>query len=167
MTEDLSVIREWCINNHLCIKTVAMFLSRNKVDLVNESRQASVLLNGSPLQVINEFSYLGVLIDSALSFKGYIDHITNKTYGALSTLRKAQVYLLLKTRKLDPWSYLILSTAPQNYINQDKRVQNRAIRTILNRPPVTTSKIRTLLKSLLNHTYTTPLTYKCVNKLPS
>ena len=70
-------------------------------------QQAKVSLEGSPLDFVTEFKYLGVTIDSSLTFKKHNSNITFKTYGVLSTLRKAQTYLPLSTQKLVYKAFLL------------------------------------------------------------
>ena len=76
VSEDLSSINDWCKDNCLLInqsKTLAMFLSRNNKQQIIE---ASILLDGSPLHTVTECRYLGVLLESALTFKSHINSIT-------------------------------------------------------------------------------------------
>ena len=181
-TKDLAAIQNWCKDNCLQInhkKNFAMFLARNKVELQNGRNQAHILLDGSALQTVSEVRYLGVLIDSTLSFKGHIDSITSKAYGALSTLRKVQTYLPLNTRKLLYRSLVLphLEYCPSVWdpsstelSSKIERVQNRAMRTILNRPPGTRSQpLRTELnwRSLYERRQLRrgTSTFKCLNKL--
>ena len=80
VTDYLSAIHSWCRDNHLLINqtmTLAMFLSRNNTKQRTEISQAAILLDGSPLRTVSEFRYLGVLLDSNLSFKSHINSITS------------------------------------------------------------------------------------------
>ena len=79
VTDDLSAIHSWCTKQR------------------TEISQATIVLDGSPLRIVAEFRYLGVLLDSDLSFKSHINFITSRAYGALYTLRKSQTHLPLKT----------------------------------------------------------------------
>ena len=81
VTDDLSAIHSWCRDNYLLInqsKTLAMFLSRNNTKQLTEISQAAILLDGTPLRNVSEFRYLGVLLDSDLSFKCHINSITSR-----------------------------------------------------------------------------------------
>ena len=182
VTDDLSAIHSWCKDNHLLInqtKTLAMFLSRNNTKQRTEISQATILLDGSPLRTVAEFRYLGVLLDSDLSFKSHINFITSRAYGALYTLRKSQTHLPLKTRKLLYRSLVLphLEYCPtvwdpsfKQLSDQIERVQNRAMRTILGKPSGTCSHT---LRSELNWRTLYDrrrlrrgiATYKIVNKL--
>ena len=77
-----------------------MILSRNNREQISQHNQAEVMFDGSPLQSVSEVKYLGVLLDSTLSFRKHIDCITSQAYGALSTLRKSQTHLPLATLKI-------------------------------------------------------------------
>ena len=149
VTNNLTAIHSWCRDNHLLInptKTLAMFFSQNNTKQRTEISQAAILLDGSPLRTVSEFQYLGVLLDSNLSFKSHINSITSRAYGALCTLRKSQTYLLLKTRKLLYRSLVLphLEYCPTVWDPCTKqlseRVQNRAMRTILGKPSGTCSQ---------------------------
>ncbi len=85
VTEDLSAITKWCTDNYLRInqsKTYAMFLSRKNKKQSAERRHANILLNGSPLQTVHEFRYLGVLLDDELTFKNHIKSIWSTEFTA-------------------------------------------------------------------------------------
>ena len=182
VTDNLSAIHSWCRDNHLLInqtKTLAMFLSQNNTKQRTGISQAAILLDGSPLRTVSEFCYLGVLLDSDLSFKSHINSITSRAYGALYILRKSQTYLPLKTRKLLYRSLVLphLEYCPtvwdpctKQLSHQIEMVQNRAMRTILGKPSGTCSQP---LRSELNWRTLYDrrrlrrgiATYKIVNKL--
>ena len=165
VTNDLTAIHSWCRNNHLLInqtKTLAMFLSRNNTKQRTEISQAAILLDGSPLRTVSEFRYLGVLLDSDLSFKNHINYITSRAYGALCTLRKSQTYLPLKTRKLLYRSLVlphleycttVWDPCTKQMSDQIERVQNRAMRSYHPRQAIayllTISQIRTKLEDTI------------------
>uniref|UniRef100_A0A3B1IDR7 Reverse transcriptase domain-containing protein n=1 Tax=Astyanax mexicanus TaxID=7994 RepID=A0A3B1IDR7_ASTMX len=45
--------------------------------------------DGSPLEKVDSFKYLGLWVDSEFSFKPHVDYIIKKTYGCLSSLYRA------------------------------------------------------------------------------
>ena len=182
VTDDLSAIHKWCKSNCFLVnqrKTFAMFLSRNNSKQTSERSQTNVLFNGSPLQTVSEFRYLGVLLDSGLTFRNHINCFTSKAYGALSSLRKSEKHLPLVTRKLFYRSLVLphLEYCPSVWDPSSKqlsdlieRVQNRAMRTILSRPNGTRSQpLRSELgwKTLFERRQLRKgvATYKIVNKL--
>ena len=71
-TERLSAalvhVYDWLRNSCLHLntnKTVCMFFSRNSTDPVHPN----IFINGSSIQVVSEFKYLGITLDSNLTFK--------------------------------------------------------------------------------------------------
>ena len=102
-----------------------------------------IYLNGLPLQTVTEIRYLGVIIDSKLSFKSHISSIISKAYGALKTLARAQASLPLSIRKrlykalvLPILEYCPSVWDPSTSTLSDRieKVQNKAMRIILNKP---------------------------------
>ena len=182
VSDDLAKIHNWCFENSLIInskKTYAMFLSRNKVNILQQRNNASIILDGSPLKTVSEICYLGVHIDSALSFKNHINCIISKAYGALKTLSRVQRYLPLVTRKMLYKTLVLpyLEYCPSvwdpisiDLSNKIERIQNRAMKIILHRPLDTSSptlRLELNWKSLyerrqLRRAITT---YKSLNKL--
>ena len=182
VSDDLAKIHNWCFENSLIInskKTYAMFLSRNKVNILQQRNNATIILDGSPLKTVSEICYLGVHIDSALSFKNHINSIISKAYGALKTLSRVQRYLPLVTRKMLYKTLVLpyLEYCPSvwdpisiDLSNKIERIQNRAMKIILHRPLDTSSltlRLELNWKSLyerrqLRRAITT---YKSLNKL--
>ena len=70
-----------------------MFFSRNKVNILQQRKNATIILDKSTLKSVSEICYLGIHIDSALSFKNPINSIISKAYGA-QTLSRVQRYPL-------------------------------------------------------------------------
>ena len=57
VSDDQAKIHNWCFENSLiinCKKTYAMFLSRNKVNIFQQRKNATIILNGSPLKSVSE-----------------------------------------------------------------------------------------------------------------
>ena len=72
VSDDLAKIHNWCFENSLIInskKTYAMFLSRNKVNILQQRNNATIILDGSPLKTVSEICYLGVHIDQLFPLK--------------------------------------------------------------------------------------------------
>ena len=148
VSDDLAKIHNWCFENSLIInskKTYAMFLSRNKVNILQQCNNATIIMDGSPLKTVSEICYLGIHIDSALS---HINSIISKAYGALKTLSRVQRYLPLVTRKMLYKTLVLpyLEYCPSvwdpisiDLSNKTERIQNRAMKTILHRPLDTSS----------------------------
>ena len=77
-----------------------MFLSRNKVNILQQRNNASMISDGSPLKTVSEICYLGAHTDLALSFKNHINSIISKACGVPKTLSIFHRYLPLVTHKM-------------------------------------------------------------------
>ena len=64
-------------------KTVYMFFTKTKSSCV----EPDVFVSGERLQVVSQYKYLGVLIDSRLNFKAQVKKVCNKVKFSLSNLR--------------------------------------------------------------------------------
>ncbi len=88
LTESLVHVAAWleqsCLQLNIS-KTVCMFIAKTK-DL---SVVPDVFVSGERLQVVSEYKYLGVLIDSKLSFKAQV----NRVRFSLSNFRFIRDYM--------------------------------------------------------------------------
>ena len=100
LTNELEHLSTWCQANHLRInsaKTTAMFLCRGGVQRCGS---AKIYLEGHPLENKSVTDYLGVTIDSQLTFRQHVARVTSKAYGALKTLCHVKASLPTVTRIL-------------------------------------------------------------------
>ena len=75
LTSALSQIQNWLTNSCLLLntkKTVCMMFSKQPVKVT----QSNVFLRGEELELVKEFKYLGVILDSTLSFKNHVKKIS-------------------------------------------------------------------------------------------
>ncbi len=86
LTESLVHVAAWleqcCLQLNIS-KTVCMFITKTK----NLSVVPDVFVSGERLQVVSEYKYLGVLIDSKLSFKAQVKKVCNRVRFSLSNFR--------------------------------------------------------------------------------
>ncbi|XP_055714430.1 uncharacterized protein LOC129808685 [Phlebotomus papatasi] len=86
MQHALNIISKWCQNAGLKINpsktTLVPFTRRRKVNLDN------ILLEGTIIEIKQEVKYLGLMLDSKLTWNAHITYITNKAIKALWTCRK-------------------------------------------------------------------------------
>lgn len=87
LTNSMVNITAWL--KHSCLqlntsKTVAMLFTKSNN---NFSVKPGVFLSGERLQIVLEYKYLGVLIDSKLSFKSHIKRACNQIKFNLSNFR--------------------------------------------------------------------------------
>ena len=147
LQSDLSKLAGWCESNKLTInfkKTMSMvFGSRHRLKQVPPPK---FKLNNKVIGNTTSYKYLGLTLDSTLSFDKHtsnlIKTVTNKTY----VLRKIRPYLnaqaslqIYKSMLLPILDYgdFIYSSAPQKNLKKLQRLQNSNIRLCLSLPPLT------------------------------
>ncbi len=101
LQSDFNLIQNWFTNNKLFLnkkKTCSMiFGSKHSL-----SRSPSLCINfndGSPLERVDVFKYLGLWIDPELSFKPHIDYICKKAYSCLGMLYRSINCFSFQVRK--------------------------------------------------------------------
>ena len=75
LTSALAHIQDWLANSCLLLntkKTVCMMFSKQPVKVT----QSNVFLRGEELKLVKEFKYLGVILDSTLTFKNHVKKIS-------------------------------------------------------------------------------------------
>lgn len=75
LTSALTTIKSWLISSCLQLntqKTVCMFFSKRAINIA----RSNVYFGDQELQLVNEVKYLGVLLDSTLSFKKHVKMIS-------------------------------------------------------------------------------------------
>ena len=96
LKSDLERTHEWCNKNLLtvnCKKSQWM-----KINLTNKKTDDTVLKLGDfQLQRVNEYKYLGVVIDSQLTFQTYRDSLINRVNLKISYFRKIRTYMTVKS----------------------------------------------------------------------
>ncbi|XDV32774.1 hypothetical protein PO909_003497 [Leuciscus waleckii] len=87
LTNAMDNITAWL--KHSCLqlntpKTVAMFFTKFHK---NFSVEPDIFVSGQRLQIVSEYKYLGVLIDSKLSFTSHVKRVCNRIKFTLSNFR--------------------------------------------------------------------------------
>ena len=109
------------------------------------------------LSIVNEYKYLGVIIDSTLSWEAHVDSVVSKVAKTIGTLRRAgnsltqaarwQYYLSVIQSDLQYGTNAYWTTLTNARQNGLIRSSERALRAVINAP--TTTPTKTIL-SLLN-----------------
>ena len=103
LQEDIKSFEAYCQTNRLLInaeKTKAMiFLPKNRRKTVDIS-QLSINIHGSNIGFVDKFKFLGIHLDSKLSFKLHINHVISKLTSASFILLKCRQFLPLHIRVL-------------------------------------------------------------------
>lgn len=92
LTEGLNRIQTWLENQGLVLntaKTVCMYLSKTSVELP----RSNVYIGSDELELVSHFKYLGVILDSQLSFKKHIKKVTNVVKFNLQNFRQIRPYM--------------------------------------------------------------------------
>lgn len=77
-------------------KTVCMRFSKQS----NEIKSSGVFLRGEELQLVTEFKYLGVTLDSTLSFKNHIKKLANTVKFNLKNFKQIRPFLTLGAARM-------------------------------------------------------------------
>ncbi len=99
LNEALVHVSEWLKMSdlHLNInKTVCMFFSKRS----SIGQQADVFIEGEKLMVVSDFKYLGIILDSNLTFKKHVKKVANTVRYNLVNFRHIRPYLTTEAAKL-------------------------------------------------------------------
>ena len=147
----------WLTERGLCInvnKTKAMLLPPK-----HQQCPADILIRccDATLSIVNEYKYLGIIIDSTLSWEAHVDSVVSKVAKKIGTLRRAgnsltqaarrQYYLSVIQSDLQYGTNAYWTTLTNARQNRLIRSSKRALRAVINAP--TTTPTKTIL-SLLN-----------------
>ena len=159
LSEAATRLRTWLAERPgLCInvnKTKAMLLPP-----MHQLCPADILIRccDATLSIVNEYKYLGVIIDSTLSWEAHVDSVVSKVAKKINgTLRRAgnsltqaarrQYYLFVIQSDLQYGTNAYWTTLTNARQNRLIRSSKRALRAVINAP--TTTPTKTIL-SLLN-----------------
>lgn len=147
----------WLDINKLIIntkKTKGMLIGNKRIEQ-NFWSLNRVTVKDDVIEIVNNFKYLGVILDSRLDFKEHCDYITkkvNKKVGYLRRIRSkvstwaAITMYNVMVKPILEYCMATLANAFGNNINKIQVLQNRAMRSILRRPRLT--PITDMLKEL-------------------
>jgi hypothetical protein len=141
----MSRISDWLIMNRLTLNVdktqCLLFLATNSQS--NISWTPSIKINNSLLTFTNHIKYLGMVIDSKLSFKFHIKLLINKLHKFIGIFRKINSFLTSQTKYilynsmfLPHLLYAIelYGNAPDTILNALQIVQNKAIKSLFQFP---------------------------------
>jgi exonuclease III len=90
---ELENFYRWTLNNRLSVnvdKTFSLLFTNRSHDVNNELK---VYLNGIGIDFALNTKFLGVILDSSLTFKNHIDHVCNKVSRQIGILYKLRSYV--------------------------------------------------------------------------
>ena len=102
LTSDLALLSQWLCANHLTLnvkKTECMYFHSIQKK-VNLAAHDPVKLNNVPLTVATSYKYLGVILDSQLTYKLHIDKLTKQLKQRLYVFQQIRPYLTLSLAHL-------------------------------------------------------------------
>ena len=95
MNKELKRLYEWLCLNRLSLNITktncVMFQARNKPKI-----PVTICINGQAVEEVAYVKYLGVLIDSQLTFKNHIDELNKKISRAIGILNKLRPFVTTK-----------------------------------------------------------------------
>ena len=132
---------EWCTVNKLTINTkkskLMVFGSRAKVKKV---KQIQIFMNGDVLQKVPTFKYLGLILDSTLSYNSHISSVIRTVLHKMTLLSKMKRYLnnnvalsIYKSMLVPYLDYadVIFHNTSSGDLDKLQRLQNRCLRICL------------------------------------
>ena len=142
LNKDLESMSKWYSHNELLLnaKKCKLILFGTKKNLL-KFQQVKIHIDGCKLDVVDEFKYLGVILDKNLSWKPQIENVKSKILRNFYVLRRTRPFIDRNT------AVILYNTMIQSYFDycnviwlnpysaQMKKlqtVQNRALRLILN-----------------------------------
>lgn len=139
---DLSQVSTWLKSHKLTAnveKSSYMFLSRKNLNGV----QHNILFENQQLQNTSVIKYVGLLIDSTLSWSAHIDHIRKKIAPFVGLLFKVGYLLTKKLRKQLYYAHIyshlhylisVWGTAANCILNPLRVLQNKSIKNVFKLP---------------------------------
>ena len=109
LNRDLSSLSDWCVNHR-------MFINYSKTKLLNFGSQGAltaakavtqVQIEGNPIQQVQTYKYLGVVLDPKLAFDNHVRKCVSTSSHKLSILRKVRP-MLTRTAAVRIYKAMIL-----------------------------------------------------------
>ena len=138
---ELDVVKEWLRANKLTLniaKTKFMYFGSRQT--LNKLNEITLSIDGQKLQQVQNFKYLGLVLDEALTFESHISYICKKANQKNGVLRKIRKYLtqklslmLYKSLVLPHFDYVdvVYMTATKEQLGRLQLIQNQSCRIIL------------------------------------
>lgn len=180
LQEDLTSISNWCINNNMGMnmeKTTCMLLGKPS-NLATED-SLKLFVNNCKLKPVTSQKVLGIYIHESLKWSQQINKVHSRLVSKIALLRKLKSYL----SKSDMLTFYHAYIAPvldyascvwgKCSLGQREmltKLQKQAVRIILNKPTLTSSKQLFIELNILPFTYRTTyhiavMVYKALNGL--
>ncbi len=83
-----------------------------------KSTQVQKQIDGVDIEMVNENTFIGVIIDDKLSWKSHINHVHNKLSRSISSQVKLS-FIVIPLHVDIQWNEMSCLTVPRCYINTD------------------------------------------------
>ncbi len=137
MQHDANLLNEWLARNVLSLnkaKTCYMLFghARNVQNL-------RILFDGTPIERVSRFKYLGLIIDDGLTFHEHVNHVKRKITPFISLMWRKSKYIPIDKRKQLYNAYVqshllymlpIYSNCAQYKMQDLQTIQNRCIKAL-------------------------------------
>ena len=140
LQEDLNSLNGWCRVNGIMANTdktkVMIFGSTN---MMTKIQQPEILLNYIPLQVVSVYKYLGVTLDSQLTYNAHVNKLIATVTAKLKQFQRMRSFLntkaalmVYKNMLLPMLEYGDIFLSSTSNVNK-RRLQNKGLRCALNK----------------------------------
>jgi len=140
MQHDLDVITNWLNFNQL-----TMNAKKTKFMIISPSKPPTMcsppLINNVPIEQVNSYKYLGLVIDEQLKWKSHIKHIINKIAPITGVLWRTRHYTSLAMRRKiyfalihSHLNYLVAiwGNTYKSHLKPLRTIQNKALKIVYN-----------------------------------
>jgi hypothetical protein len=144
LIEDIGSVSNWCSKNQMSLhigKTKTMLVTNRQKRTAISNKKININFNDTPIECVDNFKVLGMIIDNNLSWSAHIESIRKSVCSKLFLLSRIRHLLPFSSRKqfynsfiLPHFDYCsnIWYFCSQEDMNCLKRLQKRAMRLILN-----------------------------------
>lgn len=101
LQQDFNIVQQWLNNNRLVLnmKKSCTLVFGTKYGSSHSPELHINFSDGTPLERVNVFKYLGLWMDPELTFKPHIDYICKRIYGCLGSLYQSINWFSFQVRK--------------------------------------------------------------------
>ena len=140
LNDGLNKLAEWCVINKLTInvkKTKHMLISPPNAPITPEK----IILNGTQLDTVRNYNYLGVLIDDGMTFDMFLSDKYNKVNMRVHQLRKLRKYITSQVANriykqtilpIVEYADLMVESGPADKVTRLQGLQDKALQIIDN-----------------------------------
>ena len=115
---DIELVDSWSVNNHLqpnALKTKYMIISRKR----QKRNYSHLFLNGSQLEQVSRYKYLGVIINESLSWSEQVNCVSNRAKTTLGYIYRQFHRFCCRSALLKLYSSLLLPILDYNSLIWD------------------------------------------------